>query len=883
MPDIYSGETTAPALPDIYSGAPAPTTTPAIPDIYSGATPTPEIPSIYSGDSAIPQLPDIYTTGAADAEAARLARSMTNTTDFELPDASGYKPEIPDIYSGETMAPKIPDIYARGGSTDPTLPDIYAKGATSSYADLIGERTGVDQPVAETSQAQSYADMIKSRLDATQGDAGQGYADQMQRRIDDTIATGPGEEYAAEQQRRFDTRQRADAGQNLANEAQQRLETTQVQRPQTDSIQEALNRQYMDRIGGGEDPILASQLADLRKRQQDEEAATIEQLSRYGVLRGGGDTASALMQMREGQSRNRLSLEASAAQRQQQDMRDALGFDQARSQQGLAGRGMTLQEQTGAESIANQQLNRQLQQAGVTGQYQGADTLQAQEQADRMRTTEAQRSAIGGGERRADVAQEAGLFGEVAGAGGAARSTMTGRQLEDQLVGSQQARELATAADRRAGVAQEAGLFGEVAGQGSDPTVRSTLAGEESDLRRQLALGAEGRADIAQQADLFGRVRPAGGAGPEVTTLGGRQASLQEELARSADERAGRAQESELFGKVTGPGAGGPDITTLGGMQALEGLRGSRMAREATEAGLTGQYEGGATVSEQNRLDALQTQDLQRRLATAGATGQIDLGGSQRPITTLAAQAQQDQLESSKQNRLIQEAGVTGQYQEEETAQERALRSQLDTSDQQRRLAESGVTGEYDFGDQRGRTDTLQADALAEEQKSQALQRALSRAGATGEFIEEGAEAGTEARETLESRLRTAQLTGRLGDEGGGKATIAGRQADMDVIGAILASQDDQLTSMTPDQKAKFGGALAASMDSMDPYQVSALRRSLGVQNIRSESDKEQFAAAQRAAQEPILASLNFTPEERAMFFDDKLDVSAIMRLRDQG
>jgi hypothetical protein len=448
------------------------------------------------------------------------------------------------------------------------------------------------------------------------------------------------------------------------------LNARQPDQPQATSIQEALNQQYMNRIGGGEDPILASQLADLRKRQQDEEAATIEQLSRYGVLRGGGDTASALMEMREGQSRNRLALEAAAAQRQQQDLRDALGFDQARSQQGLAGRGMTLQERINAEDVANQQLNRQLQQAGVTGQFMGADTLQAQEQADRMLTSEAQRSAIGGGERRADIAQEAGLFGEVAGVGsaparqtiaglgakeqramsraqreavgggerradiaqeaglfgeiagegGAARATMTGRQLEDQLLGSQQARELAQAADRRAGVAQEAGLFGEIAGQGSDPTVRQTMAGEEADLRRQLALGAEGRADIAQQADLFGRVRPAGAGGPEVTTLGGRQASLQEELARSADERADLAQQSELFGAVRPGGAGGPEIRTLGGMQALEGLEGSRLARQATEAGLTGQFGGAATVAEQNRLDALED----ARSTTALGYGRCD-------------------------------------------------------------------------------------------------------------------------------------------------------------------------------------------------------------------------------------------------------------------
>ena len=658
----------------------------------------------------MPQLPDIYTTGAADAEAANLARSMTNTTNIALPDTSRYRPERPSEVSGvgATTADKRP-------ATPSEVSGIGATTATPSqtYADLIGDRTGVDQPVAETSPSQTYADLIKDRLNATQGDAGQSLADEQQRRLDESKAAAS-QSLADEQQSRFEATQRADAGQNLANEYQQRFETAESEIPQTDSIQDALNRQYMDRIGGGEDPILASQMADLRKRQQDEEAATLEQLSRYGVLRGGGDTASALMQMREGQSRNRLALEASAAQRQQQDLRDALGFDQARSQQGLAGRGMTLQEQTGAESIANQQLNRQLQQAGVTGQFAGEDTLQAQEQADRMLTSEAQRSAIGGGERRADIAQEAGLFGEVAGAGGAARSTMTGRQLEDQLLGSQQARELATAADRRAGVAQEAGLFGEVAGQGSDPTVRSTMAGEESDLRRQLALGAEGRADIAQQADLFGRVRPAGDGGPEVTTLGGRQASLQEELARSADERASRAQESELFGKVTGPGAGGPDITTLSGMQALEGLEGSRLARQATEAGLTGQYGGAATVQEQNRLDALKTQDLQRRLATAGATGELDLGGSQKPVTT------------------------------------------------------------------------LQAQALEQEMQGQTLERALQRAGATGEFIEEGAPAGAEAQETLESRLRTAQLTGDLG----GQQTLAGRQAEMDQVGAVLAALD---------------------------------------------------------------------------------------------
>ena len=200
-------------------------------------------------------------------------------------------------------------------------------------------------------------------------------------------------------------------------------------------------------------------------------------------------------------------------------------------------------------------------------------------------------------------------------------------------------------------------------------------------------------------------------------------------------------QESELFGKVTGPGAGGPNITTLSGMQALEGLEGSRLARQATEAGLTGQFGGAATVQEQNRLDALKTQDLQRRLATAGATGELDLGGSQRPVTT------------------------------------------------------------------------LQGQALEQEMQGQALNRALQRAGATGEFREEGA-APDAAVETLESRLRTAGLTGALAPKDAGGAstqTLAGGQAEMDRIGAILAAIDPEMKGRGDQLARALGGQIGIS------------------------------------------------------------------------
>jgi hypothetical protein len=231
---------------------------------------------------------------------------------------------------------------------------------------------------------------------------------------------------------------------------------------------------------------------------------------------------------------------------------------------------------------------------------------------------------------------------------------------------------------------------------------------------------------------------------------------LQEQLAQAADLRQQQQLESGLFGQVaTGVSAQGP-IQTLGGQQAAEALAGQRLAREATEAGLTGEFRGG------------------------------------------------------------------------ETAQERALRSQLETGDIQRRLAEAGVTGEYDFGDQRGRADTLQAQALGSEMQGQALERALSRAGATGQFLEEGAPEGARPTETLESRLRKAGMTGIMRDPttGVGQATLAGRQADMDMIGAILAAQEAEKPG--EERMRDLGGALAGALRGFDPRQRTAIQEALG-------------------------------------------------------
>jgi len=385
-----------------------------------------------------------------------------------------------------------------------------------------------------------------------------------------------------------------------------------VDRP-SDTLQQRLEQEYLGRISAADDPILASQIADQQLRQQEAEKGLIEQLSRYGVLRGGGDTAATLSRLAEGNERNRLALEAAAAQRRQGDLRDALSFDQARAQMGLAERGQTLQERRGQEDILNQQLSRQLQQAGVTGQFQGQDTLQAQQQRQAM-----------------DLAER-------------------GTALQEQI-------------------------------------------GGETILDRQ-----QGR-DIAA-AGLTGRFG-------ETDTLAGRELSLREELARSGDLRAQQAAESELFGQVV-TGTDAP-ITTLQGQRIASDLDTAGLAREATEAGLTGQFRGGATATE------------------------------------------------------------------------RALESQLASDDLARQIQEAGVTGQY--GDQ----ETLQSQVIESSLQNEALNRGLARAGATGLFREEGdTGAGTE---TLESRLRTAGLTGELG----GQLTLGGRQAEQDLIGSILAASDPE-------------------------------------------------------------------------------------------
>ena len=89
---------------------------------------------------------------------------------------------------------------------------------------------------------------------------------------------------------------------------------------ETDLQQVMLDSLRQNLLGpGGMDPVAASQMADARARQAKDEAQTVEDLQRYGVLRGGGDTADVLGELRSGYGRTYSDILADQALRRQDD------------------------------------------------------------------------------------------------------------------------------------------------------------------------------------------------------------------------------------------------------------------------------------------------------------------------------------------------------------------------------------------------------------------------------------------------------------------------------------------------------------------------------------------------------------------------------------
>ena len=291
--------------------------------------------------------------------------------------------------------------------------------------------------------------------------------------------------------------------------------------PMADTLEDALRQQYMDRIGGTDDPIMASQLADQQFRQNEARKALVEQLGRYGVLRGGGDTAAALARMGEGDERNRLALEAQAAQRRQQDLRDAQGFD-------LGQRGMGLQETRSQQDTLTQALNRDIARAGQTGIFERDETMAAKRQS-------AELDALSRGQERADAA----LTGEF---GDDGQKTLAGQQLESQLFGEIDGRQTLTGEttgsglqtedlQRRIAEAGQTGLF-DTGAANMAPVETQQARALESELDtaalRRDATRAGLTGEFEDDPTLEAELRRAGLTGMlgDDSTLAGRQADM---------------------------------------------------------------------------------------------------------------------------------------------------------------------------------------------------------------------------------------------------------------------------------------------------------------------------------------------------------------------
>jgi hypothetical protein len=359
--------------------------------------------------------------------------------------------------------------------------------------------------------------------------------------------------------------------------------------PMPDTLEEALRQQYMSRVGGTDDPILASQLADQQLRQNEARKAMVEQLGRYGVLRGGGDTAAALARMGEGDERNRLALEAQAAQRRQQDLRDAQGFD-------IGQRGMGLQEDRAQQDTLTQALNRDIARAGQTGIFERGETMASRKQAaelDALRRREERADAgltgqFGGEQTLEAQRQEADIFGEVDG-----RQTLQS-DIQRGTLGL---------GERKTGLAERTG---------AEDIRRSTA-------QRGAIAGQEGRAERQLDSQLFGEVDGRQTLTGETTRSGLDTQDLQRRIAEAG--QTGRFD----FGDQRG-------TTQTQQAKALESeLDTAALGRDATRAGMTGQFEGDDTLENRLRTAAMtgtigEGEDAQATLA--GRQADMDLIGS---------------------------------------------------------------------------------------------------------------------------------------------------------------------------------------------------------------------------------------------------------------
>jgi hypothetical protein len=425
------------------------------------------------------------------------------------------------------------------------------------------------------------------------------------------------------------------------------------------------------------------------------------------------------------------------------------------SQLGLAGSADERAERALQQDVLGQSLARQATRAGMTGEFEGRDTLQgiaargAEGRAERGLAEDLRTSGLA---REIAEAEQTGVFRRDATerarrqkaeldalAGGEGRAE---RQL-DSAIGAQNLQNR---------IAQ-AGVTGMFQGEGSQPPQQSmalqaleaeqALRGDEFDLRRRLAEAEQtGRYAFEDEADEYASRR---GETTRALDADRRSEQMLDSDLESRDLQR-RLAEAGQTGRFVFADPGDKYQSLLG--ETTQDAEERAFRRQLAEAGLTGTFDGEDTLQRElaegellGEFDGETT--LQRRLAEADRTGRLamDQGEREEMMRGVTTQDYRDRY----LDRQATTAGLTGQFEGRDTMAERALGDQLTTSGLSRRLAEAEVTGELEGeGSQRARS-TLAKQALDSDLDTQDLARRLSEAEATGEFRD-----GAKMRDTMQ-------------------------------------------------------------------------------------------------------------------------------------
>ena len=360
--------------------APAPTPTPTPDPVTTPAPPPPPPPAPAPAPSATPAGMDPGMLEIYQSELDK-ARNMARQgrTDFSLQDASiaasrlGMPSDIESLRAMVMQDFVSPAGAASGPAAQPAVTAVpqgtgttfQPSGPSAEAAAAVG---GVTDPVLRGQQMDTQRELVTAAEEA---------GAETRRGLPALQVADPNLDI------QLDPATAPVGGPNL-------FATDDVQYdPEFFQYETDLGNIYLDALRqsltgpGGIDPQTAAQMADLEDRQARDEAQTTEDLQRLGVLRGGGDTADVLGELRSGYGRTYSDILSDQAYRQQNDPRyqaalDLAGLKSDRYMEGGEMIGRLGGQDTLEARLANQEAIER--EADISGFLRGARSLEGRDQ-----------------------------------------------------------------------------------------------------------------------------------------------------------------------------------------------------------------------------------------------------------------------------------------------------------------------------------------------------------------------------------------------------------------------------------------------------------------------------------------------------------------------